>query len=281
MTAGERGAEADRATPPAAPAAVLVVAADDDQRTLYEAALRTAQIPGQVTVDADEAEARIGASRPDVLVLDRGLPRLVVFRLFSVVRAESGASPVPVVFVGQGGDPGPGDHYLPGEPSAFEVAERVCALLACEDAAPPPEDAPGTSPAEQPAGEDPAGSAEAATAEATDADTPEPAGELAAVGGRPGDAPASVGAVAEAPSRPDGRLDVILIRIGLLLLILGALLILIQSDAFPPTVIPGAAPVAPTRGSTVTPKPGAVLDHDAVRAALYHSPGQHRLGSAG
>ena len=66
-----------------------------------------------------------------------------------------------------------------------------------------------------------------------------------------------------------------MIRVGLVLLILGALLILIQSDAFPPALVaPGSAPATPTRRPAASPKPGAFLDGTGVTlpAALRPRP---------
>jgi hypothetical protein len=123
MTAGEPDTTVSRA------GTVLVVAADDERRSQYESALDRARISARLVAGADEAEAVIGDPAPDVLVLDRGLQRLVQFRLFSLVRAGGSDPPTQVVFVGQDGEAGPGDHYLPGQPSAHEVADLVSELL--------------------------------------------------------------------------------------------------------------------------------------------------------
>jgi hypothetical protein len=181
VTAGEPETTASRA------GTVLVVAADDERRSQYESALGRVRVSARLAVDADEAEAVIGDAAPNVLVLDRGLQRLVQFRLFSLVRADGSDPPTQVLFVGQDGDAGPGDHYLPGQPSAHEVADLVSELLGrvrpATDVSPP----------------------------AAPVVTPAP----------------------DAPTRSRSRLDVILIAIGLVLLILGAILIYMQSIALP------------------------------------------------
>ena len=64
-----------------------------------------------------------------------------------------------------------------------------------------------------------------------------------------------------------------MIRVGLVLLILGALLILIQSDAFPPALTaPGSAPATPTRRPAASPKPGAFLDGSGLLVTAVLSP---------
>jgi hypothetical protein len=191
---------------------VLVVAADDERRSQYESALQRARISARMTVDAGEAESAIGEAAPDVLVLDRGLRRLVLFRLFSLVRTEATDRPTQVVFVGQDGDTGPDDLYLPGEPSAHAVAERVSELLARE------RPATGAAGADTPV---------AAPVPQTEG-APDPA-----MAGIEDDAavPVMTEPTTDAvPARSRHRLDVILIVIGLVLLILGgALLIFVQS----------------------------------------------------
>lgn len=268
-----------------ATANVVVVAADADRLGQYEDALRKARVATRATLDADEAEGFVSGLSPDVLVLDRGLPRLILFRLYGLVREDPNEPPVQVVFVGQEGETGPGDHYLPGDPSPSNVAERVTELLASastvpstappnETAAPPvaPSAPEAARPSAQPstAGVAAAGAAAGAAAaqapESASAETA-PAVPVAPVtNGVTGEAVATEAATpdeapADVPTRSGRRLDVILIRVGLVLLILGALLILIQSDAFPPALTPpGSAPATPTRRPAASPKPGAFLD---------------------
>ena len=263
---------------------VVVVASDADRLGQYEDALRRVQIPTRATLDADEAETFLSGLSPDVLVLDRGLPRLVLFRLYGMVRADASETPVQVVFVGQDGETGPDDHYLPGDPSPSNVAERVTQLLAsanatpetatADDAAPDLAASVGgaaTAPTEQPAESARsaapvavgAAASSAAAADAASSGAPA-AADVAATNGVASDAVADKADNAdgaEAPKRAGRRLDVIMIRVGLVLLILGALLILIQSDAFPPALVPpGSAPATPTRRPAASPTPGAFLD---------------------
>ena len=140
-----------------ATANVVVVAADADRLGQYEDALRKTHVATRATLDADEAEGFVSGLSPDVLVLDRGLPRLILFRLYGLVREVPDEPPVQVVFVGQEGETGPGDHYLPGDPSPSNVAECVTALLAGASTAPPTAPPTGTaappvaSPAPEPA----------------------------------------------------------------------------------------------------------------------------------
>jgi hypothetical protein len=266
------------------PADVVVVAADADRLGEYDDAFRKARIATRATLDADEAEGLVGSSSPNVLVLDRGLPRLTLFRLYGLVREDPAETRVQVVFVGQEDDTGPGDHYLPGDPSPTNVAERVTQLLADVDGQ------PVTARADEAARTGAAAAPREAPAEPASQDG-EPATDGA---GTPARAPATNGvtaasvaagaataeaataeeasaedAAADAPPRSGRRLDVILIRVGLVLLILGALLILIQSDAYPPSLVaPGAAPATPTQRPTASPKPGAFLDGAGVLVSV-------------
>lgn len=190
---------------------VMVVAADDERRSQYESALQLARLSARVTVDAGAAESAIGDAAPDVLVLDRGLRRLVLFRLFSLVRADAADRPTQVVFVGQDGDTGPDDHYLLGEPSAQAVVARVSELLGRE------RPVTGVSAPEAPV---------AAPV------PPTGAAPGAAMAGVEGDAavPVTTEPATDAVSmRSRHRIDVILIAISLVLLILGALLIYMQT----------------------------------------------------
>jgi CheY-like chemotaxis protein len=270
---------------------VVVVAADAERLGEYEAALRRAKVPTRVTLDADEAETFVSGASPDVLVLDRGLPRMVLFRLYGLVREDANEPPVQVVFVGQEGETGPGDHYLPGDPSPSNVAERVTELLASVNAEPsaahandvgaergaasaiasshpaPPE-APPARPATPAAAEGATtesasvpDTAVGAAATSTAAASANGVSTDAVTADAPADAATAEADEDEAPKKSGRRLDVILIRIGLVLLILGALLLLIQSDAFPPALVaPRSAPATPTQRPTASPKPGAFLD---------------------
>jgi hypothetical protein len=228
-------------------------------------------------------------------VLDQGLPRLALFRLYGVAREDRGESRVQVVFVGQDGDTGPDDHYLPGEPSPLTVAAQVTGLVSRAGSATAPAggraEAAETSPAvsDQPSSEEVLPRADGRAAADSRAPTPRavesrvesaaPAprpvaaetGPGTAANGRPAEAvPAGAGAAADAEAQPDSaepapkrprlRLDVVLIRVGLALLILGALLFLIRIEANPPSLPPGAAPATPTRRPTASPKPAAIQD---------------------
>jgi hypothetical protein len=226
VTAGERGTTMDDRTATSGDGTVVVVAADHVRRSLYESALDPARISARITVDADEAGLMIGDAAPDVLVLDCGLRRLVLFRLYSLVRADATDRPTQVVFVGQGGDTGPDDHYLPGEPSALEVVARVTELL--EHARPAT-----VASAPDPRGEAPASTTGAGAAPVEAASVPATATMAGTATDGASDAVPVEPVVDAAPMRSRPRLDALLIRIGLVLLILGALMFFARSYMTP------------------------------------------------
>ncbi|MFN8635849.1 MAG: hypothetical protein U0893_18525 [Chloroflexota bacterium] len=306
-------------TPSDGPVQVLVVGADPERLEKYDTSLRESEIAARVTPDMAEAESVFGRFRPDAVVLDSGLPRMVLFRLYGLVREDASDPPVKLVFVGQQGDTGPDDHYLPGEPSPGTVLTQVRSLL------PRRRDARGSS---APAGASTASASAAASAAVPDSpasstETPAPAAEApsrrrtggaevtpppaAAASAAPaaaspaaptsaaaappatapetdgagatGAAPSGAAATAEgsapapdappAPKPPGRRMDVILIRVGLVLLVLGALLFLVRMQAYPAAI--EAPPPAPTRrpSPSPSPKPEALLPapgHDGISA---------------
>src|SRR5688572_7694146 len=181
-----------------ATANVVVVAADADRLGQYEDALREAHVATRATLDADEAESFLSGLSPDVLVLDRGLPRLILFRLYGMVREDVGETPVQVVFVGQEGETGPDDHYLPGDPSPSNVAERVTRLLASANET----SATVTADDAAPDRAAPVGEAAAAPTEQAAASSGAPAtADAAATNGVASDAVADDADAAEAPKR--------------------------------------------------------------------------------
>ena len=242
----------------------VLVAADGTRLQQYEAALEEVRIQSRATLDADEAEALVGEVSPDVLVLDRGLPRLVLFRLYGLVREAAREKPVQIVFVGQEGDTGPDDHYLPGEPTPMAVAQRVAELVTEErDSAAPADDAaPADGGALTPVAAAASTAAPASPAPSEPASAPEPA-----AASTNGSAPDAEAPAAPAPKAAGRRLDVILIRVGLVLLILGALLFFIQSDGFLTGLTGSSAPPTPTRKPTASPKPAAFLPDAGVRVS--------------
>lgn len=249
---------ADRPAVSDAPTNVVVVATDGERLGQYKAALRTILIQTRATLDADEAAALIASLSPDVLVLDRGLPRLVLFRLYGLVREDASEAPVQIVFVGQEGETGPDDHYLPGEPSPSAVAERVAQLLSVAGSAPVPapvdEAAVGhesvaphpapvappdgpivpTSQSVRPAAEVDPGAAEVGASDRATSEAALPASAATAPsdGATLGAGAGAVAADVETSKRSGRRLKVILIRVGLALLILGALLIFFSRMRF-------------------------------------------------
>lgn len=276
-------------------ARVVVIARDATRLAQYESALRVAKTPARATADPDAGADYLVQHRPAVLVLDQGLPRLALFRLYGLAREDEGEPPIQVIFVGQDDDTGPDDHYLPGNPSPSRVAVQVTSLLARVDAAeraarraavvPTPLAPPQPTAAPPVAGESPRSAPAASVSDLPPRRTPaQPPSQSAAVpsastpaasangqSGGPAVAPADQSAAdaataqpgadgAAAPARPTHRpgrrLDVILVRIGLVLLILGGLLFLLQMQVNQgPLVAPTMAPAAPTRRPSPSPSP--------------------------
>jgi CheY-like chemotaxis protein len=203
-------------------ARVVVVTTDAERLRQYSAALPAAGIAARATLDVDEAAALVHRHPPDVLVLDHGLPRLVSFQLYGIVREDGGEPRVRVVFVGQDGATDSDDHFLPGEPSPSAVVELVSNL--------------------------------AARADAVTAHLPRPAPTV-------GDQ--------QVPAR---RLDIVMIRVGLVLLILGAILFLVRASWSPPALTPPTVvPATPTRASHLVPGPIARLGVVGAAASTVSS----------
>ena len=143
MTGDEREHDEQGQPPAVEPPRAVVVAVDPARLDLYSRTLRMAQVPTRATLDLDEAEALLIEHQPSVLVLDHGLPRIYILRLFGLVRETLDGPRVKVLFVGQeagqNGDSSPAnpdDYYLPGEPSPLGVAAQVIDMMAEADAAP-------------------------------------------------------------------------------------------------------------------------------------------------
>jgi hypothetical protein len=238
------------------PVKVVVVARDSARQVQYEASLRVAGTPTHATADPDTGADLLVQHHPSVLVLDSGLPRLALFRLYGLARQDEGTPPTQVVFVGQDDDTGPDDHYLPGDPSPSGVAVQVSTLIARLE-----EDAAGQH-------NGPALSTPAA-ARATSERTAPAAGATVPPTVGTADQPASDAEPAAGGKRTSGRrLDVMLVRVGLVLLILGGLLFLLQMQmSSGPLVAPTPAPAAPTRRPSPSPSPSASLTVDAPAVA--------------
>lgn len=252
----------------------VVVAVDPARLTLYARTLRLADVPNLATLDLDEAEQLLIEHQPSVLVLDYGLPRVYILRLYGLVREGMGRPHIKVLFVGQAGDAGSDgggaegadDYYLPGEPSPLGVAAQVCEMVA--DAG-----APSAAMAATPGAPDVqsplldaarAGSADRPKGDIS-APAPEPAlAGVAAAGSAnvPGDE-ASSDAPPVAPKK-GRRLDVLMFRIGMVLLILGGLLAFIRPESFtlPMSAPPTLVPAQPTQPPTASPSPAAYLFPD-------------------
>jgi CheY-like chemotaxis protein len=237
---------------------VLVVARDSARQVQYEASLRVAGTPSLATADPDTGADLLVQHHPSVLVLDSGLPRLALFRLYGLARQDERTPPTQVVFVGQDDDTGPDDHYLPGDPPPSAVAVQVSTLIArLEEDAADDHDEPAR-----------AVGATAASSAVQAPSTTESA-RLAAAPASAADRPAADATpTTEAPRKPGRRLDVMLVRIGLVLLILGGLLFLLQMQmSSGPLIAPTPATAAPTRPPSPSPSPGASLTIDAPAVA--------------
>ena len=282
MTGDEREQDFPGQPPVAEPPRAVVVAVDAARLDLYARTLRMAQMPTRATLDLDEAEALLIEHQPSVLVLDHGLPRIYILRLYGLVRETLDGPRVKVLFVGQAGsqdgDSSPDDYYLPGEPSPLGVAAQVIEMVAEADAADAANDQPDMPPVdatdEAYASPSPATSTDEQVTAGADDEGDDRARELvgagvagAAVGGPATAAPADAAAsstpeLPARPARPRRRFDVMMFRIGMVLLILGGLLAFVRPQTFslPMTPPPTVVPASPTQPPAASPSPAAGAD---------------------
>jgi hypothetical protein len=265
------------------PLGVVEVSVDPQRLSQYRMALRMAGVTAALTDNTDEAASWIEDRLPASLVLDQGLPRMTVFRLYGLVRDNEWARGIPVLFVGQKGSGGPGDIYLPSDASPLMVAAQA-QELAQASAATAPAEAATAVPAEESAPPEAAAASEPMAPSATPvqeapqaerAPTAAAAVGAAAAGGAVGAAAASTAAssasaTAEAPPEEEPlppkraaagrRLDVVLFRVGLVLLILGGALVFLRPEVTTPGIStpPTAVPATPTRAPAASPSPAAV-----------------------
>jgi hypothetical protein len=237
-----------------------------------------ASVTAALTSDADEAESWLRERQPTSLVLDQGLPRMTVFRLYGLVRTEEEMHGIAVLFVGQEGQGGVADHYLPADASPLAVAAQAQQLAARRPALPAPE-------------------AEAGSARAADLDSPSTASTDPGSDWGPAEKPVvETSAVPVAPARrvdepveePEGerpaplarpgkRLDLMLFWGGVALLVLGLAAVYLNpfpstQVISPPTVVPSLPTVAPSPPArpAASPSPAALgapsptLDRDPV-----------------
>ena len=252
----------------AGPLGVVVVSTEPSRLTQYRAALRMAGVTALLTDDTDEAEGWVQDRLPAALVLDQGLPRVTVFRLYGLVRDNAWARGISVLFVGQEGEGGPGDYYLPADASPLAVAAQAQELAREAERANQAEAASKAAAAANIAD----GAADApAVIEASDdaatSDLPRVAAVSAAAASGAQTTSAATTAEptpatdAEEPvvaTRSGRRLDVILFRSGLVLLILGAAMIFLRPEASTsPVPPPTVAPATPTRLPAASPSPAA------------------------
>jgi len=216
---------------------VVVVSVEQSRLAQYRAALRMAGVTAALTDNVDEAEDWLRDRLPSALILDQGLPRLTVLRLYGLVRGEESMQGIAVLFVGQEGTGSAEDHYLPADASPLAVAAEAQRLAAAPGQAEPADD-------EVPPPQRPAGPPEAVTidAEAVPVERAAPTNLAPAPSGR--------------------RLDVILFRVGIALLILGGAAIWLRPESSPsPLAAPTAVPATPTR-PPASPSPAALLGID-------------------
>jgi hypothetical protein len=242
-----------------------------------------AQVPTRATLDLDEAEALLIEVQPAVLVLDHGLPRIYILRLYGLVRETLEGPRVKVLFVGQeasqDGDSSPDDYYLPGEPSPLGVAEQVSDMVAEADAA---NADPALSADEKPAAEpeaDTSPTADEPFAAAADDESDDRSPELVGAGVGAGVAGAAATSipeppVASAPPRPRRRFDVMMFRVGMVLLIIGGLLAFVRPETFtlPMTPPPTVGPAAPTPAPAASPSPAALYEDAVLRLSISERP---------
>lgn len=233
------------------PAEVVVVTPDGGRRALYRGALRMAGIPAVFPEGSEEAEARLADGPPAALVLDHGLPRAAVLQLYGMARDSQEAPRVPILFVGQDGESDGADHFLPGEPSPLAVAERIGELVAPAD----------QSDAAEPATPGKPKAAERLVGARASAGAPTPA-EAAP--------PEPVAAAAAPPPIQGRRLDVIMLRIGIVLFLLGVAVLFFRMESLPRALLPPptAVPTTPTPGQ----KPSGQLPGWQGRAFVLHIP---------
>jgi len=225
-----------------------------------------AGVTAALTDDADEAESWLRERLPASLVLDQGLPRMTVFRLYGLVRAEESMRGISVLFVGQEGQGGAEDHYLPADASPLVVAAQAQQL-----ASQPSSDAPSeaeTETAQVPdLGAAPHAPFEVTAPTARDRWTPPPPPPILDADVTPvvpprrmDDAADATEEEAEAPPAKRGRrLDVILFRVGIVLLILGLAAVWLNPIPATPVLAPPTVAPAPPAGPSPSPSPAALV----------------------
>jgi hypothetical protein len=285
VTGDEREHDEQGQPPAVEPPRAVVVAVDPARLDLYARTLRMAQVPTRATLDLDEAEALLIEHQPSVLVLDHGLPRIYILRLFGLVRETLEGPRVKVLFVGQeasqDGDSSSDDYYLPGEPSPLGVAAQVIDMVAEADAA-STEPPPATGPQSEMESEEAVGpvlapaALDAAANVNETGDHEDRAPELVGAGAG---APAASASIPEppgtgAPARPRRRFDVIMFRVGMILLILGGLLAFVRPESFtlPMTPPPTVAPAPPTQPPAASPSPAALFEDAVLRLRVSERP---------
>lgn len=267
QSADEQAQEAQESSPRA-----VVVAADRARLDLYARTLRLAEVPTRATLDLDEAEAILTELRPSVLVLDYGLPRVYLMRLNGLVRGELDGPRVKVLFVGQDGESDDDDYFLPGQPSPLGVAAQVVEMVAAADDAAATEDGgAGESAATLEDSPDAPSSVIAGPWPPRDRET-ESDGLMAAGVAAAAPADTSTATPDSARARSRRRIDVMLFRIGMVLLILGGLLAFVRPQTFslPMNVPPVSAPATPTSAPAASPSPAGVrpIDMDEARTLI-------------
>lgn len=124
---------------------ILVVDDEARIREVVQYALQQAGFAVDCVGDGQAALAHVATSRPDLVVLDIGLPDIDGFEVCRRLRAGSETTPIPVLFLSARGEELDrvlglelgGDDYLTKPFSPRELVARVRAVLRRTEAAPP------------------------------------------------------------------------------------------------------------------------------------------------
>ena len=113
------------------PAAARVLVVDDDEviRQLIAVHLRVGGFAADLAADGRAGLERARRGRPDVAILDAGMPGLDGWAVAARLRSDPATSSIKIVMLAPGpggarGEPGAGLHTCPGEPGAAVNAGR-------------------------------------------------------------------------------------------------------------------------------------------------------------
>lgn len=120
-----------------APARILVVDDDENNRTLMQELCRSLGHETETCEDADAAFAAMAARRPDLVLLDIGLPRVDGFGVLRKMKGDAALAEIPVIIVTAMADMDSkvkgielgAEDYLTKPFKLFELQTRVRAAL--------------------------------------------------------------------------------------------------------------------------------------------------------